>query len=173
MSNHKNGKKSKDAARAYKQNIKSAVIPPEGTVDSSNFNLMGSNEFGNPDISEVPKIAPLSWKIRAKRFIKKHTFETGLSIAVAILVAVVGWYGKTLIDLRVSHAVLETRINSLTTKIDNLDTNHITRELLTIQLEALRQELLQSQTIEKTEIEGRIALIEQQITFVQANSTGN
>lgn len=168
MANNNGRKKTKAEVKEYKNAVKLSVTALESTIDTRNANLVGSDEFSVPDFSDdTPKEARLPWRIRVKRFIKKHTFEVGLSVAVTILTALVGWYGVTLIDLKVDCAVLETKLDTVSSQIESLDTDNVTRELLNIQLDALKQELSYEQEIDRIEIENRIGLLEQQIALVQ------
>ncbi len=168
MANNNGRKKTKAEVKEYKNAVKLSVPALESTIDTRNANLVGSDELSVPDFSDdTEKEARLPWRIRVKRFIKKHTFEVGLSLAVTILTALVGWYGLTLIDLKVDCAVLETQLDTVSTQIERLDTDNVTRELLNIQLDALKKELSYEQEIDRIEIENRIGLLEQQIALVQ------
>lgn len=88
-------------------------------------------------------------------------------MGLAILAALIGWYGVTLIELKVDCAVLETKLDRVSAQIESLDTDNVTREVLNIQLDALKQELSYEQEINRIEIENRIGLLEQQIALVQ------
>ena len=72
-----------------------------------------------------------------------------------------------LIDLKVDGAILATKLDTVSTQIESLDTDNVTRELLNIQLDALKKELSYEAEIDWIEIENRISLLEQQIALVQ------
>lgn len=168
MANNSGRKKTKVEVREYKNAVKLLAGTLESTIGTRNANLVGSDELSVPDFpDDTSTEVRLPWRTRVKRFIRKHTFEVGLSIAVTILAALIGWYGATLIDLKVDCAVLETKLNAVSAQIDSLDTDNVTRELLNIQLDALKQELSYEQEIDRIEIENRIRLLEQQIALVQ------
>lgn len=168
MANNNVRKKTKAEVKNYRNAVKLSVTALESTIDTRNANLVGSDELSVPDFSDgTPEEARLPLRIRAKRFIKKHIFEVGLSVAVTILTALVGWYGATLIDLKVDCAVLEAKLDTVSTQIESLDTDNVTRELLNIQLDTLKKELSYEQEINRIEIENRIDLLEQQIALVQ------
>lgn len=103
----------------------------------------------------------------AKRFFKKHIFESILSVVLTIVVAVGGWYAKTLIDLKIECAVCENRLSAIEEDIDKLNTDQITREILNLQLDALRQELNSASALQTTELKNRIDLLERQIELLQ------
>lgn len=171
MANNNGRKKTKAEVKEYKNAVKLSVTALESTIDIRNANLVGSDELSAPDFSDdTSKEARLPWRTRAKRLIKKHTFEVGLSVAVTILTALVGWYGVTLIDLKVDYAVLETKLDAVSTQIESLETDNVTRELLNIQLDALKKELSYEQEIDRIEVESRIGLLEQQIALVQEST---
>ena len=77
------------------------------------------------------------------------------------------WYAKTLIDLKIDCAVFENRISSIEEEIDKLDTDYVTREILYLQLDALKQELLSTSALQRAELNNRIDLIERQIEILQ------
>lgn len=161
-------KKTDAEANAYKKSVKRSPLKLEGTVDMRSANLVGSNEIGEQDVSdEGIREARLSLWTRIKRHIKEHAIETGLSIVVTVLIAVVSWSVTTLIDLKVDCAVFETKLGIISEQIKDLDTDDVTRELLDLQLDALRQELSYGREIDRVKIENRIDLIEQQIALIQ------
>lgn len=168
MASNSGRKKTKAEVKEYKNAVKLSVTALESTIDTRNANLVGSDELSVPDFpDDTAKEARLPWRIRVKRFIKKHTFEIGLSVVVTILTALVGWYGSMLIDLKVDGAILATKLDTVSTQIESLDTDNVTRELLNIQLDALKKELSYEVEIDWIEIENRISLLEQQIALVQ------
>lgn len=111
--------------------------------------------------------AKIPFGLRAKRFFKKHIFESILSVVLTIVVAVGGWYAKTLIDLKIECAVCENRLSAIEEDIDKLNTDQITREILNLQLDALRQELNSASALQTTELKNRIDLLERQIELLQ------
>ena len=164
MANNNGRKKTKAEVREYKNAVKLSAGTLKSTIDTRNTNLVGSDELSVPDFSDDTSTeARLPWRTRVKRFIRKHTFEVGL----AILAALIGWYGVTLFELKVDCAVLETKLDRVSAQIESLDTDNVTREVLNIQLDALKQELSYEQEINRIEIENRIGLLEQQIALVQ------
>ena len=88
-------------------------------------------------------------------------------ICMAIIVALAGWYAKTLIDLKIDCAVFESRLSSIEERIDELDADNITREILELQLNALKQELLSGSTLQAANLSNRIDLLERQIELLQ------
>lgn len=90
-----------------------------------------------------------------------------LSVVLTIVVAVGGWYAKTLIDLKIECAVCENRLSAIEEDIDKLNTDQITREILNLQLDALRQELNSASALQTTELKNRIDLLERQIELLQ------
>lgn len=161
-------RKSKSEARAYRQSIKSNTTPLESTVDLRNNNLSGSAEANNiAFLDSSTQSAKISFRLRAKRFFKTHIFESVLGALMAIIVALAGWYAKTLIDLKIDYAVFESRLSSIEERIDELDADNITREILELQLNALKQELLSGSTLQAANLSNRIDLLERQIELLQ------
>ena len=78
-----------------------------------------------------------------------------------------GWYAKTLIDLKIECAVCENRLSAIEEDIGKLNTDQITREILNLQLDALRQELNSVSALQTTELNNRIDLLERQIELLQ------
>ena len=168
MANNNGRKKTRAEVKEYKNAVKLWTTALESTIDTRNANLVGSDELSAPDFSDdTAKEARLPLRRRVKRFIKKYTFEVGLSVVVTVLTALAGWYSLTLLDLKVDSAVLATKLDTVSTQIESLDTDNVTRELLNIQLNALEKELSYELEIDRIEIENRIGLLEQQIALVQ------
>ena len=170
MANNNGRKKTRAEVKEYKNAVKLWTTALESTIDTRNANLVGSDELSAPDFSDdTAKEARLPLRRRVKRFIKKYTFEVGLSVVVTVLTALAGWYGLTLLDLKVDSAVLATKLDTVSTQIESLDTDNVTRELLNIQLNALEKELSYELEIDRIEIENRIGLLEQQIALIQSS----
>ena len=131
-------------------------------------NLSGSAEANNiAFLDSSTQSAKISFRLRAKRFFKTHIFESVLGALMAIIVALAGWYAKTLIDLKIDCAVFESRLSSIEERIDELDADNITREILELQLNALKQELLSGSTLQAANLSNRIDLLERQIELLQ------
>ena len=161
-------KKSKVELQAYKKSVKSSALILDSTVGIRNNNLTGSAEIHK----EMPQDAfvqetKIPFGLRAKRFLKNHIFESILSVVLTIVVAVGGWYAKTLIDLKIECAVCENRLSAIEEDIGKLNTDQVTREILILQLDALRQELNSASTLQTTELNNRIDLLERQIELLQ------
>ena len=170
MANNNGRKKTRAEVKEYKNAVKLWTTALESTIDTRNANLVGSDELSAPDFSDdTAKEARLPLRRRVKRFIKKYTFEVGLSVVVTVLTALAGWYSLTLLDLKVDSAVLATKLDTVSTQIESLDTDNVTRELLNIQLNALEKELSYELEIDRIEIENRIGLLEQQIALIQSS----
>ena len=76
MASNSGRKKTKAEVKEYKNAVKLSVTALESTIDTRNANLVGSDELSVPDFpDDTAKEARLPWRIRVKRFIKKHTFE--------------------------------------------------------------------------------------------------
>ena len=170
MANNNGRKKTRAEVKEYKNAVKLWTTALESTIDTRNANLVGSDELCAPDfLDDTAKEARLPLRRRVKRFIKKYTFEVGLSVVVTVLTALAGWYSLTLLDLKVDSAVLATKLDTVSTQIESLDTDNVTRELLNIQLNALEKELSYELEIDRIEIENRIGLLEQQIALIQSS----
>lgn len=170
MPPHNVRKKSRAEVKEYRKAVKSAPVSLTGTIDTYNSNLAGSNELSDPnsvDESEALSSGRLPIRTRIRRFAKKYTFEVISSFIIAVLVALVGWYGITLINLKIDYAVFSTKLEDIDSQIEDLEVDSVTREILDIQLDALEQEILHGQEISKIEIENRIDLIERQIALIQ------
>ncbi len=161
-------KKNKVEVQAYKRGVKSGAFILDSTVGMRNSNLAGSAEI-HEEMSQDAFVqeTKIPFGLRAKRFLKKHTFEAILSVVVSVVVAVGGWYAKTLIDLKIECAVCENRLSAIEEDIGKLNTDQITREILNLQLDALRQELNSASALQTTELKNRIDLLERQIELLQ------
>ena len=171
MGNGSGRKKNKDEVSAYKRSIRSNSAFLESTVGIRNSNLTGSAEaYNEMSLEDSQQEIQIPFRIRAKRFLKNHIFESILSLIVSLIVILAGWYAKTLIDLKIEYAVFENRLTSIEDQIDDLSIDNVTREILTLQVDALRQELLSDSALQKSEIDNRIDLLEQQIDILQESA---
>ena len=68
---------------------------------------------------------------------------------------------------KIECAVCENRLSAIEEDIGKLNTDQITREILNLQLDALRQELNSASALQTTELKNRIDLLERQIELLQ------
>ena len=170
MANNKKEKKTAAQAQEYKAALKMPKVPSEGTMALNNSNLLGSNEIVPGDelgVSTEKVEVPIG--LRIKRWATKHVSAIIVGVVIAVLGAVVCWCGTTLIDMKVDYAVLSSKISELSEQVDRLNTDSVAKDLLTLQIGALKEELSFAHNIDKAEIEKRLALLEQQIAFLQKN----
>lgn len=169
-----NGRKKTDAeAREYRKAVKLTHVSQGSTVEVRNVNLSGSNELFESDLSEwQTQKAKLPLRIKVKRTVRNHVFEFILGIIGTLLAALMCWGCKTLIDFKTDCAVLETKLSEVSEQIESLKTDAVTKELLSLQLDALEKALSYEQEIDRIEIENRIDLIEQQIMLIQEAPEG-
>lgn len=168
MASSKERKKNKSEVRAYKESLKSSDKPLESTATFRNDNLTGSAELQCGMYPEdTTQEVHTSFRVRAKRFVKRHAFEVGLSLIVAIIIALASWCIGTIIDLKMSHVDFERRLLVIEAEVDDLDSDSVTREILQLQLEALRQEVRNTSILQLSEINNRIDLLERQIELLR------
>lgn len=168
MASSKERKKNKSEVRAYKESLKSSDKPLESTATFRNDNLTGSAELQCGMYPEdTTQEVRTSFYVRAKRFIKSHAFEVGLSLAVAIIIALASWCISTIIDLKMSHVDFKRRLLVIEDEVDDLDSDGVTREILELQLEALRQEVRNTSILQLSELNNRIDLLERQVELLR------
>lgn len=168
MASNNGRRKTQAEVKAYKNAVKVLSAPIDGTYDVPNMNLEGSNEVRDRDFpADTPEVPQIPWRLRAKRFLKKNTYEVVVGVVVGVLAALVAWYGATLIDLKIDSAVLESRLNDVDKQIEDLDADAVTHELLDLQLDALKNDISHDHDLDLIELERRIDLLEQQITLVR------
>ncbi len=100
-----------------------------------------------------------------KRFLRKNKDD----IIIALMALVLAGGVKTLITLNVNYSVIETKLDNLCAQVEELSADSVTQEMLNIQIEALRLELSSAQNLNRTEIDNRINILEQQIAFLKEN----
>lgn len=162
-------KKTRKEVSEYKNYVKHDVHDQQGTVTIDNDNLRGSNEMDRSSVLATNEpIIPLHYRI--KKFIKNHTFE---SIIVTLLCAFFMWGAKTVLDLKVDVAVIQTRLGHLEEQVDGLDADSATREIIDLQIEAVKKDLSNTFGLEIAQIESQLDLIEQQIEYIEKSGTGN
>ena len=66
-----------------------------------------------------------------------------------------------------SHVDFERRLLVIEAEVDDLDSDGVTREILQLQLEALRQEVRNTSILQLSEINNRIDLLERQIELLR------
>lgn len=168
--NTKQGKKkTKKEVQAYKAFVKHDLHDQQDTVSIENINLRGSDQI-DADIhlpTDKPNI-PLSYKI--KKFLKKYAFET---IIVTLFCGFLAWGGSAIIQMQIDVAVVQTQLEHLKEKVDGLDADATTKEIIDLQIESIRNDLSASFNLKIASIESQLELIEQQIEYIEKNSTGN
>ena len=171
MANNKRGqkKKSRKEVSAYKNLVKCGIPPQEGTVAVDNYNLRGSGDIDSSDELSMSKPKIPVW-YRVKKFIKGHVFE---SIILTLLCAFLVWGAGTIIELKVNIAIIETRVEYIDQKIEGLDSNFAAKDIIDLQLDAVKEELSNTFNLKIAEINSQLDLIEQQLEYVEKNNTGN
>lgn len=66
-----------------------------------------------------------------------------------------------------NHVDFERRLLVIEAEVDDLDSDGVTREILQLQLEALRQEVRNTSILQLSEINNRIDLLERQIELLR------
>ena len=69
--------------------------------------------------------------------------------------------------MKVDYAVLLTRVKTIEKTLNELETDTITKKLLDLQLDSIKQELNNVTDLSYMEIDARIDLLEQQIDFIK------
>lgn len=160
-------KKNYREVHAYKKSIKNDDQPLDGTIELNNTNLIGSEEVHESVISGLNASEDeISIFVKIKRYIRKHTFDTIISFILAVVVALVGWYGKTMIDIKIECAVFENQLVAIEKRIDSLEDNSVTKELLNLQVEAIRKDLENYRLHNSSDLNRRIELIEKEIEII-------
>lgn len=125
---------------AYWKNARSQNrIDPTGMYGSSN--LQGSDDASFPMDDTVYQkqndVAPLSWKTKFKR--NRESILKG--VITAILIPVLGFAVKWLFDTNADVQVIKYRIDAIQTKVDSLDENMTTKEVLELKLDAIKRDV--------------------------------
>lgn len=162
-------KKTKKEVQAYKAFVKQDLHDQQDTVSLDNINLRGSDQIDD-DIhlpTDKPNI-PLSYKL--KKFFKKYAFE---SIIVTLVCGFLAWGGSAIVQMKIDVAVVQTQLDHLKDKVDGLDADATTKEIIDLQIESIKKDLSGSFDLKIASIESQLDLIEQQIEYIEKNSTGN
>lgn len=69
--------------------------------------------------------------------------------------------------MKVDYAVLHTKVKTIEKTLNELETDTITKKLLDLHLDSLKQELNNATDLSYIEIDARIDLHEQQIDFIK------
>lgn len=167
--NDKRGrKKTRREVSAYKDYVKYDTHDQYDTVFMDNVNLRGSDQIESDSVLQAKEpIIPLHHKL--KRFFQKYAFET---IIVTLFTTFLIWGASTIIQIKVDVAVSQTKIDFIQAKIEGLEVNEATKDFFELQLDALASELENSFNLEIAKINAQIDLLEQQIEYLEKNSTG-
>ena len=169
-SNAKQGKKkTRNEVKAYKAYVKYDTHDQRDTVALDNDNLRGSDQIDNNIY--LPAEDPIvPWHYKLKKILKKHQFET---IIVTLLCAFICWGTAAIIQIKVDTAVIQTRLDYLEKQVEALDTDNTAKEIIDLQIEAVKKDITNAMALEISDIESQLDLIEQQIEYIEKNSAGN
>ena len=135
----KKGVKTPREREAYWKNARSQnQIDPTGIYGSTN--LQGSDNASFPlDDTVYQKqndVAPSSLKTKIKR--NKAAIIKG--IATLIIIPLLGFIGKWLFDANADIKLIKYRIDTIQTKVDSLDENMVSKEVLDLKLDAIKRD---------------------------------
>lgn len=168
VANNKKKKKSPAEVNAYKNFIKSGDQTSQDTAEIYNANLIGSDQLEENRNSPAEEPA-FHRGVVLRKFLKRHIFEVFISILCSAFLALLGWYGATLIQAKIDIAILDVEIEAISVQVDSLSVDAVTKEILELQLEALKQQISGTLGINNAEIAARLDLIEQQLTYITKN----
>lgn len=169
-----NFKKTHEEAIAYKSFVKNTTECQQDTININNDNLRGSDQIRD-DFGISTQEPLVTWNYKLKRFIRRHLFETIISIVATLFCVFIAWSANTMIQMKVNVAVIQTELEYLEKEVEDLDVDAIDKNVIDLQIEAIRNELSTSINIKTNEIQTQINLIEQQIKHLEGDggSYGN
>jgi len=152
-------KKTSDQQQQYKAFIANPSSALEGTIQSTNEMLKGSNEYKDYDNGPIQsndpiKKTPIRYQIWD--WLKKNIIPT---IIGTIVVAI----GTAVITHAIKIAVINQRIEYLEIQIQTIYSDNVTKEYLSAQLENIKLELSNGFALSEKDFEWRIKNIEQWI----------
>lgn len=166
--NKKSGKdrQKKTAAQANKCNneLGSRTTQIENTygTDSHSY-LCGTDEpMERRDDAEKPKPKKLRYKVGD--WFKENIVTALVGAGITAIIGFVFW---GVIDLKADMKVVDTKITGLQEDVDKLATDSVSKEILDLQIKALKDSLEARWLIDGKELENQIELIRQQIEFVE------
>ena len=140
--NYKNKKRVKNQKErtAYWKNARSQNrIDPTGIYGSTNLQGSGDSSFPMDDTvyQRQYRVAPSSWRTKLKR--NKEAIIKG--VIGAILIPVLGFAVKWWFDTNADIQVIKYRIEAIQTKVESLDENMTTKEVLDLKLDAIKRDV--------------------------------
>ncbi len=140
--NNKNKKRIKNPKErtAYWKNARSQNrIDPTGVYGSTNLQGSGDSSFPMDDTvyQRQNEVAPSSWRTKLKR--NKESIIKG--VVGAILIPILGFAVKWWFDTNADIQVIKYRIEAIQTKVDSLDENMTSKEVLDLKLDAIKRDV--------------------------------
>ena len=161
----KNRKKKTPAqANQYNNELGSRTTQIENTygTDSHSY-LCGTDEpMERRDDAEKPKPKKLRYKIGD--WFKENIVATLVGACITAFIGFIFW---GVIDLKADMKVVDTKISNLQEDVDKLATDSVSKEILDLQINALKDSLEAGWLIDRKELENQIELIRQQVKFVE------
>lgn len=162
---HKSGnyKKMPNQTHAYNSFIANSTYSPDATMPDANKMLSGTAEISGRNEDQIDSVDPIKktpFKYRFLDWVKEHIFPT---IMTTVVVAI----GSVLISHKVQIAVIDQRIVYLDKQIEMISSETVDKELLELQLEALKKEVDSSSSLALNDIKWQIKILEEKIYLVQ------
>jgi hypothetical protein len=165
-------KKTMPQVNEYKRFVSDSTVKIIETSDENiNPRLIGSDELspeGYYKPAQSDRVAKVPLKYLFYDWIKKD----GISFFVGtILLGFFTWGATSIISidkkLESATAVYELRISKAEEQLSSLQTFAITKEILELQIQALRSDIEKNEGVKTSEIDSRISVIEKQIQYIE------
>lgn len=167
MAKGKNSRrKTKPQVNNYRRILNENPIQHGDTTDSGvNPTLVGSDEISirgeDVGLNQKGKIARVPLKYAIKDYFKKN----GIEIIVTLLVVpLLVWMGGSIIALQSDKKLEEYRISQVEARLNSMEGNYVSKDLLSLQVESLKSEI---GNISTAEVDKRIELLEKQINILE------
>lgn len=161
--------KSRQEAQNYRYAVNHTSFSPEGTDQPLNDSLRGSDEFYSFQQEDEKNVAsvPTPKRIQLGHWIKENTWEILIGI---ILVGILTWLCTSTIELKVKTAENAIRLEQIKEKLDGIDSETVSKELLKLELEAIEKDIDNINVFKIDSLDSRIGTLEKQIEMLIDNS---
>ena len=161
-------KKTPDEANRYNKILENRTAVIENTyISDSHSYLNGTEENMAMSDGTGQKPKPKKWYYAFGDWIKKNIV---LAIAIPVLLAFAGYVFLGVIDSKSDIRVINFQITEIQKDIESLAADSVSKEIMEMQLSALRSSLDDKIVINSKDIELQIELIKQQIEFIKTNN---
>jgi hypothetical protein len=169
---HNYRKKSQSQANNLSKALRHDTNNINITYDSIQSDMMAGSDqpnLQNNNAKESPKPKKVRYKVTD--FFKEHGIEFLIG---TVAFSFVCWVIPNMFDLKSDSRLYDNSLNiiredidKIEASMDSINTDYVTKELLKIQLDSVKESITDNANINRLEIENSINLIEKQIEYIQ------